>query len=215
MQAYQTVFPRAGPRADADGRVVEAISEDRRMIGLAVAVAVLDPTDAVVLDAVSLKLRLTEIFAEHRHTVIHRPARQVGVEPVHVAPRIGHARAMAERLGHVEASLMVHRERDGVRQQRLRREQLDRKPLRHPKLSDRPLPLVRGRLDLGFIGRVSLLSVRRGRKGPGEDQSRQGHRKDAGKFSQHGINNPGRYFQNSTDTAKRPACRSGRNLHEL
>ena len=64
-------------------------------------------------------------FLVHVHTIGDRLAGEVGVEPVHVSARVGHAGIRAKCLGDIDDSFLIDTEGDRIGQQGLGREQLD------------------------------------------------------------------------------------------
>ena len=121
------------------------------VVGLAVAVAVLDQPDPLVVDLILAELLGLEVLPVHRHPVGDGPAGHVGVEPVHVAPVVGDARVEPERLGDEEPPALVDAERHRVGQHRLGGEQLDLQARRQPDRLDRLRRLGRGRGDLRLV----------------------------------------------------------------
>ncbi len=173
--------PFAGEQAGADavGGVLEAIGEDGRVVGLAVAVAVLYEPHALVLDIVRLKFLGAEELLVHRHAVGHGLRGHVDVEPVHVAAVVGDAVVEPKRLGDEEPPTLVDAERHRIGQVRLAREQFELQAggqadrlRRHRRLGRRPRHLRLVKL---------VVAPRRGHR---DDQTR-GERRPPGSRSLH------------------------------
>ena len=142
---------RHDPRADAGGRIVETVGEHDGVIGLAVAVAILDQTNAVVLGLEGREI-FAQVFVIHFHAIGDGPTGKVVVEPVHMAPDIGHTGMMTECFGEVESILPIDAESHRVRQHRLACEQLDGQARRDSELFDGELAFVGRPFHLGRVG---------------------------------------------------------------
>src|SRR5207237_9409550 len=105
-----------------------AVCEDRGSIRLAAAAAVFEQTDALVLNA-PFANALAQTLLHEREPIVNGPAGQVVVEPVHMVTDIGHAVMQTERLGNVEAVLLIDAEANWIGQHRLSGEQTDFQPL--------------------------------------------------------------------------------------
>ena len=107
--------PLAGQHAGADagGRVVEAVGEDGRRIGAAVAVAVDDPSHALVLDVEYRANSCPRYFGTSPRD--RRPSGWPGRRRASSCARgFGHPGAEAERLGDVGDPFLVEAERHGL-----------------------------------------------------------------------------------------------------
>ena len=158
--------------ADAVGGVVEAVGEDRGLVGPAVAGRVLDQADAVVVDAVVLEV-VAELALVHGDAVVDGAAGEVVVEPVHVAADVGDAVVKAEGLGDVEAVLLIDGEADGVGEQRLGGEEIDLEALGDLDAFLRLHPLVGGGGDLRRVRLVGRRRRRAARRRTGRRRRRQ------------------------------------------
>ncbi len=141
--------------ADAGRRGLEAVGEDGRGVGDAVAVRVAHETDPLVLDFVLLRELLARVLLVHRDAVGHRARGDVLVEPIHVVADVRHALVVAEGLRDEEtrfAADPVGVEADRVREQRLGGEELDLEAGRDLDARERGLALVGGGRDLGLVG---------------------------------------------------------------
>ena len=137
------------------------------MVGLAVAVAVLDELEALRGAFHLPDARVTAELTDHRLAVGDDAAGGVVVEPVHHLPDVQHAVVQPEGFGDEEAALLVDVERDRVGQARLGGEQLGLEPFGQAELTDGQLRFFRCGLNMG------LPFARRGlRRGKGQDGDR-------------------------------------------
>ena len=130
-----------------------------------------------------------ELALHHGDAVGDGAAGEVVVEPVHVAAVVGDAVVQAERLGDVEAALLVEGEADGVGQHRLGGEEIDLEAVGDLDALLGLHPLVGGRGDFRLIGRRAG-SVSDRRRSDGEQAGAGGAQNDDGgeeEFLVHGI----------------------------
>jgi hypothetical protein len=145
------------PGRDAVGRIAEAVGEDQRPIGDAVAVQVLEAPDALLLHAV-VGEALALAPAHHLDPVGDGAAGQVVVQPVHVLADVGDAGVQAEGLADVDAPARIQRDRHGIGDQRLGRHELDVESFGNAEGGERLPRLVGGELD-ARIGPASTLDL--------------------------------------------------------
>src|SRR5262249_21703989 len=162
---------------EADGRVVEAIRKNRGRVGTAVAVAILEQPDPVVLLAVLGKL-LAQILPIHGHPVVNRAGREVILEPVHMLAVVGEPFMGAVWSTATEPPGLAEAEGARIGNQRLGGVELEPESRGHPDGAESLLRLRRGprygrtvrRRRAQPIRRDHGASVRgRGEECPGEE----------------------------------------------
>ena len=136
----------AGP--DALGHAAVAAGKDGGLVSLAVAIAVPDHADAILLllvvgDAFAL------VTLHDLDTFVDRGAGEFLIQPVHVTANVRDAGVQTERFSDVEPALLVDGKADRIGQERLGSEELDLEPLGHAEAFDGRLAFVRGGSDLG------------------------------------------------------------------
>ncbi|MBK7999587.1 MAG: hypothetical protein IPK15_12945 [Verrucomicrobia bacterium] len=179
VREVNVAFARENAGRNAVRDAVEAIREDGGLVRLAVAIAV--PKEAetvrvllVILDAFPL------VLGHVGNTLLDGLYREFLVEPVHVATDVGDTRVQAERLGDVEATLLVDAESDRIREVRFGGGQFDLEPLGHAEAFQ---------CQFAFIGRglnrrrISALAVRHlsGRQRRGGENSTNKNGPDEGR----------------------------------
>jgi hypothetical protein len=90
---------------------------------------------------------IAEVSLHFSEAIIHRTRGQFFVEPIHYPADIIHARAEPECFANESAPTLVEIERDGVRQHRLSRPEINFKARRNLEFLDRHFAILRCRRD--------------------------------------------------------------------
>ena len=141
------------PSSDA----VEAVGKHGRIVGPAVAVAVFEQPNAVVVLRVVVRL-FAEVLVNVRQPIFDRLRRQIVVEPMGMAAVVLDPAALPKRLAHINPAAIVEAERHRIGEHRLGRPQLPLQPLRNLKSSKRLLALIGSFRDLRIVGRSGATS---------------------------------------------------------
>lgn len=159
---------RHHPGGGAVERVVEAVGENLRVIGFAVAIAILEPAELLgVLGEICHRSDL-RVFFIHRQTFGGRSERDLVAQPVAVAAVVLDAAVEPMGLGDIEPVLSVEGNRGGILDIRLAGEdgadhvlgKADRGQQRFVRIGDGQRLGIRGALDLFGPGLRRVLAFR-------------------------------------------------------
>ena len=102
---------------------IEAVGEDSRFVGLAIAIGVLQQADAVMFDCEFADF-ITQVLLEKRQPILNRLGRQIVEQPVHVEAVVHDPFLLAKGLGDEDSSLLVKTKGDRVGEQWFGRPQI-------------------------------------------------------------------------------------------
>ena len=138
------------PGADPVDDVMKAVGEQAHMVRLAVARAIFQQPDAIVLFRI-VGDALLEMLSQHRAATFDGGRGHVVVKPIHVPAIILDAVLDPKRLGDIHPPQLIDRQTNRISHHRLRRPQLDLQAVRDRERRNLLLAFIRGRGDVRRI----------------------------------------------------------------